>query len=58
MESIRVASNHNNWMVSMDVVILFSRIPTENIVPVVRNNLESDHYLEERNRIPMKIKCL
>ena len=39
---------HSNQMVSLNIVSLFLRVPTEEILTVVRDKLAADHSLEER----------
>lgn len=46
LKLIQGAPIHSNQM-----VILFTIVPTDDILTVVRNRLESDHYLEIRTNI-------
>ena len=44
---------HSNQMVSLDVVSLFTKVPTDEIHAVVRDKLSADPLLEERTCIPI-----
>ena len=47
MEKIYQAPIHSNQMVCLDVVTLFTRVPTNETLTVVRDILVADSYLEE-----------
>ena len=51
MEKIRKVPIHSNQMVSLDVVSLFPRVPTDEILTVIRGKLEADPSLEEHTSI-------
>ena len=53
MERIRDAPIHSNQMVSLDVVSLFTKVPTDETLAVVRDKLAADPLLEERTCIPI-----
>ena len=53
MERISDASIHSNQMVSLDVVSLFTKVPTDETLPVVRDKLAADPLLKERTCIPI-----
>ena len=44
---------HSNQMVSLDVVRLFTKVPTDETLAVVRDKLAADRLLEERTCIPI-----
>ena len=53
VERISDAPIHFNQMVSLDVVSLFTKVPTEETLAVVRDKLAADPLLEERTCIPI-----
>ena len=53
MEKIRDSPIHFNQIVSLDVAILFTKVPTDEILAVVRDKLAADTLLEERICIPI-----
>ena len=53
VERISDALIHSNQMVSLDVVSLFTKVPTEETLAVVRDKLAADPLLEERTCIPI-----
>ena len=53
VERITVAPIHSNQMVSFDVVSLFTKVPTDETLAVVRDKLAADPLLEERTCIPI-----
>ena len=52
-ERISDAPIHSNLMVSLDVVCLFTKVPADETLAVVRDKLASDPLLEERTCIPI-----
>ena len=52
VERISDAPIHSNQMVSLDVVSLFTKVPTDEKL-VVRDKLAAGHLLEERTCIPI-----
>ena len=44
---------HSNQMVSLDVVSLFTKVPTDEPLAVVRDKLAANPLLEERTGIPI-----
>ena len=44
---------HSNQMVSLDVVSLFTKVPTDEIISLVRDKLAAGSLLEERTCIPI-----
>ena len=44
---------HSNQMVNLDVVSLFTKVPTDEKLAVVRDKLAADPLLEERTCIPI-----
>ena len=53
VERISDAPIHSNQMVSLDVVSLFTKVPTDETLAVVRDKLAADPLLEERTCIPI-----
>ena len=53
VERIRDAPIHSNQMVSLDVVSLFTKVPTNETLAVVRDKLAADPWLEECTCIPI-----
>ena len=53
MERISDSPIHYNQIVSLDVVSLFTKVPTDETLAVVRNKLAADPLLEERTCIPI-----
>ena len=53
MERISDAPIHFNQMVSLDVVTLFTKVPTDETLAVILDNLAADPLLEERTCIPI-----
>ena len=53
MERISDAPIHLNQMVSLDVVSLFTKVPTDETLAVVRDKLTADPLLKERTCIPI-----
>ena len=53
MERISDAPIHSNQMVSLDVVSLFTKVPTDETLAVVRDKLATALLLEERTCIPI-----
>ena len=53
MERISDAPIHSHQMVSLGVVSLFTKVPTDETLAVVRDKLAADPLLEERTRIPI-----
>ena len=53
MERINNAPIDSNQMVSLDVVSLFTKVPTNETLAVVRDKLGADPLLEERTYIPI-----
>ena len=53
IEKISDAPIHSNQMVSLDVVSLFTKVPTDETLAVVRDKLAADPLLEERTCIPI-----
>ena len=53
VERISDAPIHSNQMVSLDVVSLFTKVPTDETLTVVQDKLAADPLLEERTRIPI-----
>ena len=53
VESISDAPIHSNQMVSLDVMSLFTKVPTDKTLAVVRDKLAADPLLEERTCIPL-----
>ena len=53
VERISDAPIHSNQMVSLDVVSLFTKVPTDETLAVVRDKLAVDPLLEERICIPI-----
>ena len=53
MERISDVPIHSNQIVSLDVVCVFTKIPTDETLAVVRDNLTADPLLEERTCIPI-----
>ena len=53
MERISDAPIHSNQMVSLDVVSLFTKVPTDETLAVVQDKLAPDPLLEERTCIPI-----
>ena len=51
MERISDAPIYSNQMVSLDVVSLFTKVPTDETLAVVRDKLAADPLLEERTYI-------
>ena len=54
VERITDAPIHSNQMASLDVVSLFTKVPTDETLAVVRDNLAADPLLEERTCISWK----
>ena len=52
VETISDAPIHSNQMVSLDVVSLFTKVPTDETLAVIRDKLAADPLLEERPCIP------
>ena len=53
VERISDAPIHSNQMVNLDVVSLFTKVPTDETLAVVRDKLAADSLLEERTCIPI-----
>ena len=53
MEIIRYAPIHSNQMVNLVVVSLFTKVPTDETLAVVRDKLAADPFLEEHTCIPI-----
>ena len=53
MERISDAPIHYNQIVSLDVVSLFTKVPTDEKLAVARVKLAADTLLEERTCIPI-----
>ena len=53
VERITDAPIHSNQMVSFDVVIVFTKVPTDETLAVVWDKLAADPLLEERTSIPI-----
>ena len=53
VERINDAPIHSNQMVILDVVSLFTKLPTDETLAVVRDKLAADPLLEERTCIPI-----
>ena len=53
VERISDAPIHSNQMLSLDVVSLFTKVPTDETFAVVRDKLAADPLLEERTCIPI-----
>ena len=53
VEIITDAAIHSNQMVSLDVASLFTKVPTDETLAVVRDKLATDPLLEERTCIPI-----
>ena len=53
MERISDAPIHSNQMVSLDVVSLITKVPTNETLAIVRDKLAADPLLEERTCIPI-----
>ena len=53
MERISNAAIHSNQIESLDVVDLFTKVPTDETLTVVRDKLAADPLLEERTCIPI-----
>ena len=53
MERISDAPIHPNLMVSLDVVSLFTKVPIDETLAVVRDKLAAEPLLEERTCIPI-----
>ena len=53
MERISDALIHSNQMVSLNVVGLFTKVPTDETLAVVRDKLTADPLLEKRTCIPI-----
>ena len=53
MERINDAPIHSNQMVSLDVLGLFTKVPTDETLAVVGDKLAADPLLEERTCIPI-----
>ena len=53
VERISDAPIDSNQMVSLDVVSLFTKVPTDETLAVVRDKLAADPLLEERTCIPI-----
>ena len=53
VERISDAPIHSNQMVSLDVVSLFTKVPTDETLAVVWDRLAANHLLEERTSIPI-----
>ena len=53
MERISDAPIHSNQMVSLDVVSLLTKVPTDEILAVVWEKLAADPLLEEHTCIPI-----
>ena len=53
MEKVSSTYIHSNQMVSLDVVSLFTRVPTCETLTVVRDKLAVDPSLEKRTCIPI-----
>ena len=53
VERIGDAPIHSNQMVSLDVVNLFTKVPTDETLAVVLDKLAADPLLEERTCIPI-----
>ena len=54
VERISNAPIRSNQMVSLDVVSLFTKVPTDETLAVVRDKLTADLLLEERTGIPIE----
>ena len=52
VERISNASIHSNQMFSLDVVSLFTKVPTDETLAVLRDKLAANHSLKERTFIP------
>ena len=52
MERISYASIRFNQMISLDIVSLFTKVPTDEILAVVQDKLIVDSLLEKCNYIP------
>ena len=53
VERISDAPIHSKQRVSLDVVSLFTKVPTDETLAVVRDKLSADRLLEERTCIPI-----
>lgn len=53
VETIKEASIYKNWIVCLYIVSLFTKVPTDEVLLVVQNRLESYPSLEEHARVPI-----
>ena len=53
LKKINYAPIHTNQMVILDVVSLFTRVPTHETLPVIQNKLAADIFLEKPTYIPI-----
>lgn len=53
VETIKEVSIYKNWMVCLDIVNLFTKVPTDEVLLVIQNMLESYPSLGEYASVPI-----